>query len=155
MTLKEQLMEDLKDAMRSGDELRRDTIRMARTAIKNSEINRMAELDDAGVQDVLRKEIKQRRKSADEYEKGKRMDLADKERAEATFAGGVPAQANECGGDRGRGARGYRAGGVQRNEQSDACGDAEVEGKGRGQGGEPGGHAAAVGVSGEYRGVRG
>jgi uncharacterized protein YqeY len=36
MTLKEQLMEDLKDAMRSGDELRRDTIRMARTAVKNA-----------------------------------------------------------------------------------------------------------------------
>jgi uncharacterized protein YqeY len=85
MTLKEQLMEDLKEAMRSGDELRRDTIRMARTAIKNSEINRMAELDDAGVQDVLRKEIKQRRESADEYEKGKRMDLANKERAEAAM----------------------------------------------------------------------
>jgi len=85
MTLKEQLMEDLKDAMRSGDELRRDTIRMARTAIKNTEINKMAELDDAGVQDVLRKEIKQRRESADEYEKGNRMDLADKERAEASL----------------------------------------------------------------------
>jgi uncharacterized protein YqeY len=85
MTLKEQLMEDMKDAMRSGDELRRDTIRMARTAVKNAEINKMAELDDAGVQDVLRKEIKQRRESADEYEKGNRIDLADKERAEASL----------------------------------------------------------------------
>jgi uncharacterized protein len=85
MTLKDQLMEDLKDAMRSGDELRKQTIRMARAAIKNTEINKMAELDDAGVQDVLRKEIKQRRESADEYEKGKRMDLADKERAEAAM----------------------------------------------------------------------
>jgi len=85
MTLKDQLMEDLKDAMRSGDELRKQTIRMARAAIKNTEINKMAELDDAGVQDVLRKEIKQRRESADEYEKGNRMDLADKERAEAAM----------------------------------------------------------------------
>jgi uncharacterized protein YqeY len=85
MTLKEHLMEDMKDAMRSGDELRRDTIRMARTAVKNAEINKMAELDDAGVQDVLRKEIKQRRESADEYEKGNRIDLADKERAEASL----------------------------------------------------------------------
>jgi uncharacterized protein YqeY len=85
MTLKDQLMEDLKDAMRSRDELRKQTIRMARAAIKNAEINKMAELDDAGVQDVLRKEIKQRRESADEYEKGKRMDLADKERAEAAM----------------------------------------------------------------------
>ena len=85
MTLKDQLMEDLKDAMRSGDELRKQTIRMARAAIKNTEINKMTELDDGGVQDVLRKEIKQRRESADEYEKGKRMDLADKERAEASM----------------------------------------------------------------------
>jgi uncharacterized protein YqeY len=85
MTLKDQLMEDLKDAMRSGDELRKQTIRMARASIKNTEINKMAELDDAGVQDVLRKEIKQRRESADEYEKGNRMDLADKERAEAAM----------------------------------------------------------------------
>jgi uncharacterized protein YqeY len=85
MTLKDQLLEDQKDAMRSGDELRKETIRMARAAIKNAEINKIAELDDAGVQDVLRKEIKQRRESADEYEKGKRMDLADKERAEAVI----------------------------------------------------------------------
>src|SRR5438067_9075943 len=82
MALKEQLMEDLKEAMRSGDELRRDTIRMARTAIKNTEIQRMAELDDAGVQDVLRKEIKQRRESAEEYEKAGRKDRADLELAE-------------------------------------------------------------------------
>jgi len=85
MTLKDQLLEDQKDALRSGEELRKDTLRMARAAVKNAEINKMAELDDAGVQDVLRKEIKQRRESADEFEKGKRMDLADKERAEAAI----------------------------------------------------------------------
>jgi uncharacterized protein YqeY len=85
MTLKDQLMRDLQDAMRSGDELRKQTIRMARAAIKNTEIERMAELDDEGVQNVLRKEIKQRRESAEEYERGKRMDLADKERAEAAM----------------------------------------------------------------------
>jgi hypothetical protein len=85
MTLKDQLLEDQKDAMRSGEALRKDTLRMARAAVKNAEINKMAELDDAGVQDVLRKEIKQRRESAEEYEKGKRMDLADKERAEAAI----------------------------------------------------------------------
>src|SRR6266550_2777457 len=85
MSLKDTLMKDLQDAMRSGDELRKETLRMARAAIKNTEIDRMGELDDAGVQDVLRKEIKQRRESAEEYERGKRMDLADKERAEAAF----------------------------------------------------------------------
>jgi uncharacterized protein len=85
MTLKDQLMNDLKDAMRSGDALRRETIRMARSAVKNAEINRMGELDDAGVQDVLRKEIKQRRESAEEYTKGKRPELAEKELAEVAL----------------------------------------------------------------------
>lgn len=85
MTLKDQLMEDLKDAMRSGDELRRETIRMARAAVKNAEIKRLGELDDAGVQEVLRKEIKQRRESAEEYSKGNRSDLADKELAEVAI----------------------------------------------------------------------
>lgn len=84
MSLKDQLMQDMQDAMRSGDELRKSTIRMARSAIKNAEISRMAELDDAGVQDVLRKEIKQRRESAEEYGRGGRVDLADKETAEAS-----------------------------------------------------------------------
>src|SRR5438874_7387318 len=83
MSLKEKLIQDMQDSMRGGDELRKSTIRMARSAIKNAEISRMAELDDAGVQDVLRKEIKQRRESAEEYGRGGRADLADKETAEA------------------------------------------------------------------------
>lgn len=85
MTIKEQITKDLQDAMKSGDTLRKETLRMARSAIKYAEIERIAELDDAGVQDVLRKEIKQRRESVEEYERAKRMDLADKERAEATI----------------------------------------------------------------------
>ena len=68
--------------MRSRDELRTSTIRMARSAIKNAEISRMAELDDAAVQDILRKEIKQRRESAEEYARGKRNDLEDEIAAE-------------------------------------------------------------------------
>src|SRR3954447_14176991 len=83
MALKDTLMTDLQDSMRGGDELRKSTIRMARSAIKNAEISRMGELDDAAVQDVLRKEIKQRRESADEYGRAGRTDLADKETAEA------------------------------------------------------------------------
>lgn len=82
MSLKEKLLQDLQDAMRSGDEIRKSTIRMARAAIKNAEIARKAELDDAGVQDVLRKEVKQRRESAEEYRRGNRQDLADREMAE-------------------------------------------------------------------------
>ncbi len=85
MTLKDQLLKDLHNSMRSGDLLRKETLRMARSAVRNAEIDRIAELDDAGVQDILRKEIKQRRESAEEYERARRMDLADKERAEAAI----------------------------------------------------------------------
>jgi uncharacterized protein len=96
MSLKDQLMKDLQDAMRSGDELRKSTIRMARAAVRNAEINRMAELDDEGIQDVLRKEIKQRRESAEEYARGKRQDLVDKELAEAAILEGyLPRQMSE------------------------------------------------------------
>ena len=85
MTLKERLMQDLQDAMRSGDELKKSTIRMARAAIKNAEIEKIGELDDKGVEDVLRKEIKQRRDSAEEYERARRTDLSDKELAEVVI----------------------------------------------------------------------
>lgn len=96
MSLKDQLMTDMQAAMRSGDELKKTTIRMLRAAIKNAEIARIGELDDAGVQDVLRKEIKQRRESAEEYERAKRMDLADKEKAElALIEAYLPAQMSE------------------------------------------------------------
>jgi len=97
MTLKERLMQDLTDAMKSGDELRKTTIRMARASIKNAEIAKIAELDDAGVQDVLRKEVKQRHESAEEYERAGRTDLADKELAEAALLEGyLPQQMSEA-----------------------------------------------------------
>jgi hypothetical protein len=58
---------------------------MVRAAIKNAEIAKIGELDDAGVENVMRKEIKQRRESAEEYERANRLDLAEKEQAEATL----------------------------------------------------------------------
>ena len=98
MTIKDRLMSDLRKAMRGGDELRKATIRMARAAIQSAETDRRtalfqqgvpqeeiadrAALDDAGVQAVLIKAVKQRRESADEYDKAKRPELADRERAE-------------------------------------------------------------------------
>src|SRR6266571_195504 len=88
MTLKEQLMEDLKDAMRSGDELRRDTIRMARTAIKNTEMARsssildMIALDDPSAKGGVYDEIRKHRKLAEGYEANGLLDLARKERDE-------------------------------------------------------------------------
>jgi len=96
MTIKEQLMKDLQDAMRSGDELRKSTIRMARSAIKYAEIDRMGELDDEGVQEVLLKEIKQRRESADIYARAGRTELAEKETAEvAVLEAYMPRQMSE------------------------------------------------------------
>ncbi len=83
MNTKEQLMKDLQDAMRSGDDLKKQTIRMARAAVKNAEIANLGELDEIGVQNVLRKEIKQRRESAEEYGKANRPELSQKESAEA------------------------------------------------------------------------
>jgi len=85
MPLKEQLANDLKDAMRAGNALRRETLRMAMAAVHNAEIQAGKELDDAGVQDVLARQVKQRRESAEEFKKGNRLDLVEKEQAEAAI----------------------------------------------------------------------
>ncbi len=96
MNTKEQLMKDLQDAMRSGDDLKKQTIRMARAAVKNAEIANLGELDETGVQNVLRKEIKQRRESAEEYGKANRPELSQKESAEADLLEAyLPAQMSE------------------------------------------------------------
>ena len=92
MGLREQLPEDLKAAMRSGDNVRRDVLRSLLTAISNAEIARVnvkdesatrQALGDADVLDVIQKQLKQRRESAEEYRKGKRQELAAREDDEA------------------------------------------------------------------------
>jgi uncharacterized protein YqeY len=91
MSLKAQLATDLQDAMRSGDETRKGTIRMLMTAVQNAEIAAVdvknpdatrRELDDEGVLAVIAKQAKQRRESIEEFQKANRTDLADKEAAE-------------------------------------------------------------------------
>lgn len=152
MSLKERINKDLQDAMRSGDDVRKSTLRLVRTAIQQAETARVAEaldmvtrgdpaarggiydeikqrrelavkheesgneeqaseerkqirdlvarhaaLDDSGVEEVLRKEIKQRRDSADEYTRAKRTDLAEKELAEiAVLQAYLPQQMSEA-----------------------------------------------------------
>jgi len=82
MSLKETLAEDLKDAMRAGDESRKTAIRLTIAAIKNAEVAAMKPLDDAGVTGVLGKQVKQRKESIEQFEKAGRRDLVDREAAE-------------------------------------------------------------------------
>lgn len=82
MGLKDRLMEDLKTAMRQGDESRKSTIRLVRGAIKNAEIERGRDLEEGELLAVIAKEAKQRRDSIREFEKGGRPDLVASEEAE-------------------------------------------------------------------------
>jgi uncharacterized protein YqeY len=82
MTLKERLRADLVEAMKAKDAARLSTIRLLTSAIKNKEIDTRTELDDEGVLSILSTAVKQRRDSIEQFEKGGRTDLADKEKAE-------------------------------------------------------------------------
>lgn len=75
MTIKTQLNDSMKDAMKSGDEVRKRTVRMALAAIKQAEVDKRIELDDAAVMNLLQKEIKNRREAMEEAKKANRPDL--------------------------------------------------------------------------------
>lgn len=77
MSLKEQLLEDLKIAMRDKDVIRKNTVQMARAAVLQIEKDNRITLDDDGILDVLTKEVKKRRDSMPEFEKSGRQDLID------------------------------------------------------------------------------
>ena len=82
MSLKDRLTEDLKQAMRQGDEQRKSTIRLVKAAITNAEIERGKELGDDEVLAVIAKQAKQRRESVTEFAKAGRQDLVDQEEEE-------------------------------------------------------------------------
>ena len=82
MTIKSQLNESMKDAMRSGDEVRKRTVRMALAAVKQAEVDKRIELDDMAVINLLQKEIKNRRESLEEAKKANRTDLLEANEAE-------------------------------------------------------------------------
>ena len=82
MSLKEQINEDMKAAMRAKQAERLSTVRLLLAAIKQKEIDERIQLDDAGVTAVIDKMIKQRRDSITQYDGAGRTDLADRERAE-------------------------------------------------------------------------
>jgi uncharacterized protein YqeY len=82
MSLKNQITEDMKSAMKAGEKDRLKVVRLILAAIKQVEVDKRIELDDAAVLAVMDKMVKQRRDSVDQFEKGNREDLAAIERAE-------------------------------------------------------------------------
>lgn len=82
MSLQEKLQEDLKAAMKSKDSRRLSVIRLAKAAIKNTEIAKKKELGDDEVLEVLNREVKQRRDAIPEFQKGNRPDLVENLEAE-------------------------------------------------------------------------
>ena len=82
MSLSEQIQKDIVTAMKARDEHRLSTLRMVKTALKNREVEKMAPLDDKESQQVLTTLIKQRKDSVEQFTKGGRQEMADKEAAE-------------------------------------------------------------------------
>ncbi|KAF7600254.1 MAG: glutamyl-tRNA amidotransferase [Candidatus Dactylopiibacterium carminicum] len=82
MSLKERISEDIKAAMRAKESAKLGTIRLLLAAIKQREVDERITLDDAAIQVVIDKLIKQRRDSVSQYEAAARLGLADAERAE-------------------------------------------------------------------------
>jgi hypothetical protein len=82
MSLHDRLTEDLKLAMKARDQLRMDVIRMIKAAVMNKELEIKKDLDDAEMSRVMTTMIKQRREAVEQFEKGNRAELAEKERQE-------------------------------------------------------------------------
>ena len=82
MTIKTQLNDSMKDAMKSGDEVRKRTIRMVLAAVKQAEVDKRVELDDTAVMSLIQKEMKNRRESLEEARKANRADLVEANEAE-------------------------------------------------------------------------
>ena len=82
MTIQEKIQTQMTEAMRSKDQLRLSVLRMMKSAIKNKEIEKMKPLDDGEALSVLNTLVKQRKDSVDQFRKGGREELAQKEESE-------------------------------------------------------------------------
>lgn len=82
MTIKTQLNDSMKDAMKSGDKIRKNTVSMVLAAIKQAEVDKRVDLDDAAVTSILQKEMKNRREALEEAKKANRADLIEANEAE-------------------------------------------------------------------------
>ena len=93
MSLKDQLNESMKTAMKARDALRLSAVRMVLSMVKNREIDQKKELNDQDVIEVISTLVKQRRESIRMYREGNRSDLVEKEEAELEILlGFLPAQ---------------------------------------------------------------
>jgi uncharacterized protein YqeY len=101
MAIVEQIDKDLVAALKAREELRLSVLRMAKAALMNKKIELGKPVEDGEALAVLRTLIKQRRESAEQFRKGKRDDLADKEEAEIKIIEGygLPAGRRERGGN--------------------------------------------------------
>ena len=79
MALREQLESDIKDSMRSRNQSRLETLRFLKSQIQLVEKNQLKELDEAGLLDVVAKQVKEPRESLTKFEQGNRPDLAERE----------------------------------------------------------------------------
>nr|WP_315518120.1 GatB/YqeY domain-containing protein [uncultured Campylobacter sp.] len=82
MSIREQILADIKEAMKAKDEFKRDTLRTLNAALKQVEVDQRIEMTDEIVLPLLQKEIKKRADSVELYLKGEREDLAKKEQSE-------------------------------------------------------------------------
>jgi len=82
MSLKAKLTNDLKEAMKSGDQVKKDTVRTLRGAIRNAEIDSGHDLADEEILAIIDKQAKQRRDSIEQYQKANRSDLVEQEQQE-------------------------------------------------------------------------
>ncbi|WP_459880352.1 GatB/YqeY domain-containing protein [Campylobacter concisus] len=82
MSIREQILADIKEAMKAKDEFKRDTLRTLNAALKQVEVDQRIEMTDEVVLPLLQKEIKKRADSVELYLKGAREDLAKKEQSE-------------------------------------------------------------------------
>ena len=80
--LKQKLTDNLKQAMRGGDKVRRSVIRLVMAAVKNAEIARHADLDDTDILGIIAKEVRQHQESIEAFRQGNRQDLVAQEEAE-------------------------------------------------------------------------
>ena len=82
MSLKDRLTQDLKQALREGDERRKIAIRLVKWAVQNAEVDRGRELDDGEILEIIAREAKKRRESVAEFTRAGRQDLVEQEEAE-------------------------------------------------------------------------